>query len=211
LTHPGCRSILALIGGVLVLVIILPGLGLTVIQAQAEYFARLGVTAATVLVRDRIVNEIEVSQRLAPTLVLGAGLGIGDRYRAGLETTLTSGGYRSSEAGTETDLGTIRTGSVILGIDGPVAANLRWRGGVGLLGYWPAPAQGIFQQGGTTRFLVAAGLDYRRTILPWWQLMASLRYDLHRFTTDELQARGFSGSQGVRRMSATLGLVRAGP
>ena len=41
--------------------------------------------------------------------------------------------------------------------------------------------------------------------------MASLRYDFHRFTTDELQARGFSQSQGVQRVSATVGLARGRP
>jgi hypothetical protein len=39
-------------------------------------------------------------------------------------------------------------------------------------------------------------------------MMASLRYDFHRFTTDELEARGFSQSQGVQRIAATIGLSR---
>jgi hypothetical protein len=45
-------------------------------------------------------------------------------------------------------------------------------------------------------------------VLPRWELMASLRYDFHRFTTDELAARGFSGTQGVQRVSLSVGLAR---
>jgi hypothetical protein len=38
--------------------------------------------------------------------------------------------------------------------------------------------------------------------------MVSLRYDFHRFTTEELTARGFSGTQGIQRVSAGIGLAR---
>jgi hypothetical protein len=189
------------------LVLVIAG-GAPALHAQADYNARLGVTWATALLRDDVLNGIEVRQKLAPTLVLGAALPIAPLYRAGLEATLTTSGYRSDESGTETDLGTLRTGAITLGLDGPVASTVRWRAGVGLLRYWPTEDRGIFLRRGTTRFLVGAGVDYRRSIMTKWDLMASLRYDFHRFTTDELQARGFSQSQGVQRISAALGLSR---
>ena len=50
------------------------------------------------------------------------------------------------------------------------------------------------------------GADYRRPVLPKWDLMASLSYDYHRFTTDELDARGFSQNQAVSRVSLSVGL-----
>lgn len=189
------------------LVLVIAG-GVPALHAQVDYNARLGVTWATALLRDDVLNGIEVRQKLAPTLVLGAALPIAPLYRAGLEATLTTSGYKSDESGTETDLGTLRTGGITLGLDGPVASTVRWRAGVGLLRYWPTEDRGIFLAGGTTRFLVGAGVDYRRSIMTKWDLMASLRYDFHRFTTDELQARGFSQSQGVQRISAALGLSR---
>ncbi|MGH7510191.1 MAG: hypothetical protein ACREMZ_12085 [Gemmatimonadales bacterium] len=180
----------------------------SVVQAQMDYYVRLGVTAATNLMRDHVVEEIEVRQGLAPTLALGAAFPIAPLYRAGLEATLTTSGHRSTQGGTETDLGTIRTGSMILGLDGPIGLNFRWRAGAGLISYWPSEERGIFLRGGTTRFLAGAGLDYRRPAMESWELMVSLRYDVHRFTTDELQARGFSQSQGVQRIAATIGLAR---
>ena len=172
----------------------------------------LGVTWATALVRDDIINEIEVQQKLAPTLVLGVALPIAPLYRAGLELALTTSGYQSNEeAGRRSTW--VRSAPVRSpwGWMARSRSGLRWRAGVGLLRYLPAEDQGIFLRGGTTRFLAGAGIDYRRPIMTKWDLMASLRYDFHRFTTDELQARGFSQSQGVQRIAATVGLARGRP
>jgi hypothetical protein len=191
------------------LVLILATVKVASLQSQVGYDARLGLTFATDLLQDRVVQPIEVRQSLAPTLALGASLPIAPRYRAGLEATLTSSGYHSTEAGTETDLGTLRTGSILLGLSGPVLRMLHWRAGVGLIRYWPSEDRGIFLQGGTTRFLAGAGVDYRASLSASWDLIVSLRYDWHRFTTEELEARGFSGNQGVQRVSASIGLGRA--
>lgn len=180
------------------------------LRAQATYYGRLGATFATPLIRDVIIDEIVVRQSLAPTLVLGASLPIAPLYRAGLEAMLTSSGYHSSEGGTAVGLGTLRTASAILGLDGPIASDFRWRAGAGLISYWPTEDRGIFLRGGTTRFLAGVGADYRRAVMSQWDLMVSLRYDFHRFSTDELEARGFNQSQGVQRVSLTLGLARGG-
>jgi hypothetical protein len=193
---------------ILVLALILPTTGLPVLHAQTDYYARLGLTVATNLLRDAVVQEIHVRQSPAPTLALGASLPIAPTYRAALEATLTTSGYHSKQGDTKTDLGTLRTGSVVLGLDGPVWSSIRWRAGVGLISYWPTEDQGIFLRGGTTRFLAGAGVDYRHPVLAQWDLMVSLRYDFHRFTTDELTARGFTGHQGVQRVSASVGLAR---
>jgi hypothetical protein len=196
---------------ILALVMVLPTLRVAALHSQVGYDARLGLTFATELLRDIVIQQIEVRQSLAPTLALGASLPIAPLYRAGLEATLTTSGYHSSEGNTETDLGTLRTGSVVLGLDGPVWRMVRWRAGLGLIRYWPTEDSGIFLRGGTTRFLAGAGMDYRPALSPKWELMVSLRYDWHRFTTEELKARGFNGSQGVQRISATIGLARARP
>jgi hypothetical protein len=67
----------------------------------------------------------------------------------------------------------------------------------------------MFLRGGTTKFLAGAGVDYRRAILPHWEMMASLRYDFHRFNTEALEARGFSQSRAIQRIAVTVGLARA--
>jgi len=202
------QSILSPMRAVLGLLLIWPTLGASVAFGQTDYYARLGLTFATRLVTDNIVQDIDTRQSLAPTLVLGASLPIAPSYSAGLEAALTSSGYHSTEAGQETDLGTLRTGSVLLGLEGPVWRRVWWKAGLGLIRYWPAEETGIFLRGGATRFLAGAGVDYRPPLTSRWDLMVSLRYDFHRFTTDELEARSFSGTQGVQRVSASIGIAR---
>jgi hypothetical protein len=183
----------------------------SVVQSQVDYYGRLGVTFSTRLLRDNLIQEIDTRQNLAPTLALGASLPIAPSYTAGLEGTFASAGYYSEEQDLKTDLGTLRTGSLVLNLAGPIVPQLDWRAGVGVIQYWPADNEGIFLRGGPTRFLAGAGVDYRSSLLTSWDLMVSLRYDWHRFTTDELDARNFSGSQGVQRLSASVGLARARP
>jgi hypothetical protein len=181
----------------------------SVVQSQMDYYGRLGLTFSTHLVRDHVIQDIDTRQKLAPTLALGASLPIAPTYTAGLEATITSAGYYGEEQDVETDLGTLRTGSLLLNLAGSIIPRLGWRAGAGMIQYWPADEEGIFLRGGPTRFLAGAGVDYRSRLLTSWDLMVSLRYDFHRFTTDELEARRFSGSQGVQRVSASVGLSRA--
>jgi hypothetical protein len=200
-------GILSAMRAILLLLIALPAGGVAELHSQVDYNARLGLTLATKLLKDRVIQQIEIHQSLAPTLALGVSMPIAPLYRAGLEASLTSSGYHSTETGTDSDLGTLRTGSVTLGLDGPIWRTVRWRAGAGLIHYWPSEDRGIFLQGGSTRFLAGAGLDYRPPLLARWDLLVSLRYDFHRFTTDELKTRGFTGSQGVQRISASIGLA----
>ena len=189
--------------------IVLPATAVSAVQAQADYYARLGLTGSTNLVQDRVIQEIEVKPGLAPTIVLGAALPFAPTYRAGLEAAFTTSGYHTTEQDVESDLGNLQTISMLLNIDGPISGRVGWRGGVGLIRYWPSESQGIFLRGGSTRFLIGGGLDFRPALLTNWDLMLSLRYDYHRFTTEELQARRFTGTQGVQRVSAGVGLARA--
>ncbi len=179
------------------------------LAAQTEYYARLGAVGASNLLRDVIISEITVRQSIAPMLALGGSIPIGPMgYRAGVEGTFASGKYHSSENGARTDLGTLRTGTLLVGVQGPITRQVRWRAGLGAIHYWSSDKQGIFLSGGTTRFLVGAGLDYRRALLRAWDLMGSVGYDFHRFTTEELRTRGFAQNQSVSRIAVSVGLAR---
>ncbi len=183
--------------------------GAPVGEAQTDYYARIGAVGASNLVRDVIVSEVTVRQSIAPMLAVGGSLPISPGYRAGLEATFASGGYHSNDGDAETDLGTLRTGSLLLNLEGPVVPSVRWRVGAGALLYLPAEDAGIFLQGGSARFLAGVGADYRRPALRSWDLMASVRYDYHRFTSDELERRGFALTQPVGRISLSVGLARS--
>jgi hypothetical protein len=193
---------------ILFLALLLPA-SVSGLHAQLEYHARVGAVGASNLLRDFVVNEITVRQSIAPMIALGAALPIGPLgYRVGLESTLASGKFHSSESGSDTDLGTVRTATLLLGVEGPILRAFRWHAGVGGIKSWPADEEGIFRQGGTTRFLAGAGLDYRRPVLPKWDLMTTLSYDFHRFTTGELETRGFGQTQGMSRVALYVGLSR---
>jgi hypothetical protein len=178
------------------------------LDAQTDYYARAGVIGAGTLLRDVLGTEISVRQSIAPMVAIGGAMPISPDYRAGIEAILSSGGFDAEQDGGETVLGTIRTASVLVGLDGPIWRAVRWRVGLGGLFYWPSEDSGIFLQGGPIRFLAGAGADWRRPVLPSWDLMVSARYDFHRFTTDELERRGFSQAQGVSRISISVGLAR---
>jgi hypothetical protein len=180
------------------------------LTAQTEYYARLGAVGESNLLRDVIISEITVRQSIAPMLALGGSLPIGPKgYRAGLEGTFASGKYHSSENRARTDLGTLRTGTLLLSVMGPITSQIRWRAGLGAIHYWPSDKEGIFLSGGTTRFLAGAGFDYKRPVFPRWDFMGSVGYDFHRFTTEELRARGFAQNQSVSRIALSIGLARS--
>jgi hypothetical protein len=194
---------------ILFLALLLPA-SVSGLHAQLEYHARVGAVGASNLLRDLVVNEITVRQSIAPMIALGATLPIGPLgYRVGLEGTLASGKFHSIESGGDTDLGTLRTATLLLGVEGPLFRTFRWHAGVGGIKYWPADEAGLFLAGGTTRFLAGAGVDYRKAMLPKWDLMTTLSYDFHRFTTDALEARGFGQTQGVSRVALSVGLSRS--
>jgi hypothetical protein len=143
-------------------------------------------------------------------LALGGSMPLGPGgYWGGLDATFASGKYHSSENGARTDLGTLRTGTLMLGVQGPITRQIGWRAGLGAIHYWPSDKEGIFLSGGTTRFLAGVGLDYKRAVLPRWDLMGSVGYDFHRFTTEELRARGFAQDQSVSRVAVSIGLARS--
>jgi hypothetical protein len=182
--------------------------GAGALEAQTDYYARAGAMWSSTLLRDVLVTEVTVEQSIVPMVALGASLPISPGYRAGLEATLTSGGLSAEQDGGETDLGTLRTASLLLGLDGPIWRAVRWRVGIGGLLYWPSEDRGIFLQGAPVRLLAGAGADWRSPVMSSWDLMISARYDVHRFTTDELERRGFSNAQGVSRVSLSVGLAR---
>ncbi len=179
------------------------------VAAQTRVAAGVGGTWSSTLVTDQIVNPVNVRASLAPTLSLEATIPSGPRYRVGIAAAITLGSVHAEENGVTTDLGGLRTGSIQLIAEGPaMLRHLYWRAGVGLLAYWPGRKEGLFLQGGPTRLMGSFGLDYR---LPWrdgWEWTASARYAYHRFTTAQLQSRGFSQAQDVHRLGLQVGAAR---
>ncbi|MEO8201920.1 MAG: hypothetical protein ABI679_15420, partial [Gemmatimonadota bacterium] len=160
-------------------------------NAQIRASARVGATWSSTLISDQIIQPIDVKAGIAPTLSLGISIPSGKKYRLGLEAVFSSGSVKASENGSDTDLGSIRTATVLLGAEGPLMIrNLYWRAGVGLMKYFPSEKEGLFRQGGPTRLTGNFTAEYRRPLSPGWEAVAALRYGYHQFITRELEAAG---------------------
>lgn len=190
--------------------------GVQPVYAQrADLYARFGAVYSSTLVTDAIVgsNLIETKVGIAPALTLGVGYPIAPGYSAGVEAMLARGGLSAMDdfTGETSDLGTLMTVTTTATLAGPIRWGLSWRVAVGLISYLPSEDEGIFLRGGTSRLLAGAQVEYRRPALRGWDLTVAAGADLHRFTTEELQARGFGGTQGVGRGMLSVGLARARP
>jgi len=182
------------------------------LSAQTHYYARLGPVYSTRIVRDVLYEPVVTKPGLAPTLFAGFGVPVGSRYRGGVEVSLGRAGLNTSTPDTpnapSTDLGGVWLGSAMVMMDAPIRSRLRGRAGIGAIRYMPSDDDGMWAQGGTTRMLFGAGLDYEMPASSSWNVMLSARYDYHRFTTAELRSRGFRLEQPVNRLSLSVGLAR---
>lgn len=179
------------------------------LDAQVAFYARAGATGSSVLVHDVIGGDVDTRPAIAPTIFLGAGKRIAPKYGLGLEASFSAGGLHTDYGTTRTDLGTLRSGTLLGLLDGPIAGPLRWRGGFGAVHYFASDRAGILAGGGTTRLLAGGGIDLRQPVFTGWDLMVSGRYDFNRFSSPALRTLGFTQSQGVQRISLSLGVARS--
>jgi len=176
------------------------------LPAQARYSASIGVMGGTPLGYDQIFHEIKLQQDLAPTVTMGVSFPVSKREFLGLEAALGFGGVTIVEPGYPDVAGpSFTTLSVTGSIDGPAFGPLRYRAGAGILKYLPQK-EGIFAAGGPLLLVLTAGTDIHLLTRGSFALNARIRYDYQRFTTDQLQALGFSRTQDVHRLALGLGV-----
>ena len=180
------------------------------LAAQTDVYVRIGAAGSGPLVKEFITQDVNAKPSVGPAFFAGIGRPIAPHYGAGLEFGVTSASLRGHSGDATTDLGAVRTASVLALLDGTIARGLRWRGGLGVLHYFAGNEGGILDQG-TTRLLVGGGLDFRRPMFAGWDLMISGRYDFHRFSSPALQSHGYTGAEGVQRVSLSIGLARSHP
>lgn len=172
--------------------------------AQTRYSLGFGITAGTKLAEDRIFQDITVVQRPAPTFTLGVSTPVSVKERGSLELALGFGKTRIKETGqADADGPDFKTFGFNLGVDGPILGPLRYRVGAGFIKYLP-DKEAFFRQGGPLLLILSMGADapiYRTASLG---LVARLRYDYQRFSTDELRTAGFSRTQDVHRVGLGL-------
>ena len=177
--------------------------------SQVSLTGRLGATYTTTMVSDQIAGSpVDLAPGISPTL--GVEVAYPLRTRTPLEASgelqVALGTLERKEGGARTDVSSLQTIALTAGIAGRVGTLLRLRAGVGLMSYAFSEKAGVFQQGRPLRPLGTAALEYRRPLTPTLRLSAQLRYDLHSFTTKQLEANGYTGSQTVHRVTVGIGV-----
>jgi hypothetical protein len=186
----------------LILAVLLPA----TLAGQARYSVGFGMMGGTKLATDRIFQNIDVTQPLAPTVTIGASLPVSPRERGGVELGLGFGKTRIHESGFPTTEGpAFRLLSLTLGVDGPMLGPLRYRVGAGIAKYLP-DREGIFRQGGPLLLLLSLGADFHVFTQGHMGVAARLRYDYQRFSTDELRSTGFARTEDVHRLGLGLAI-----
>ena len=181
------------------------------LAAQVSWSARLGATYTTSMVTDRLGTEkIELAPGMSPALNVEAALPL--RTKTPLSALFglqaTTGTLRRTEGGTSTDLASMRTFALTVGVRAQFLGPVTWRAGAGVVSYATSEKASIFQDGAPTRLLAMAGIEYRRPLTPGYTLTGVLGYDAHGFTTEQLKSSGYTGSQLVNRVTLSLGVSR---
>ena len=181
------------------------------LAAQVTWTGHLGATLTSTMVSDQVTaTAIRLRPGIAPTLGIEASLPLRTKtpMNAIFDLVATTSTLRSHEGGKTTDLASMRTFGVTAGVAGHVAPRISLRVGVGFISYLTTEKASIFQDGVPLRPAATLGLELRRPLRGRYTFSGLLRYDVHGFTTKQLQNNGYTGSQVVHRVMVGVGVSR---
>lgn len=192
----------------LVLTLCLALIGVGRVAAQTGVRLSLGATKGSDLISDDLGGAITLAPAIAPTIALAVSHPVGHGYRMVVEGQFGSSTLQVNDAGTQDELGTLRTLGLALLLDGSIAGTLHWHAGGGALLYRPTIRQGVFLDDTPTRWLLIAGATWSRPLTTTIEMVATARYDFSTFTTRHLSTVGYSQFTSVQRGGLFLGLER---
>lgn len=181
------------------------------LAAQFSWGARLGATYTTTMVTDHIAGStIELAPGISPSLSLEARRALHTKtpLEAVGELFVALGTLERTESGSSTRVAGLRTVAVTGNLRGNIRPGLTLQGGIGFLSYALSEKTALFQEGRPIRPLGTAALQYTRPLTPALRLTTLLRYDVHAFTTKQLEMNGYTGSQTVHRVMLGVGVSR---
>lgn len=181
------------------------------LNAQVTWTGHLGATLTSAMVTDQVTaTSIHLKPGISPTLGVEASLPLRTKtpVNASFELVATTGTLQSHEGGKITDLASMRTFALTAGISGHVASGLSLRAGVGFISYLTSEKASVFQDGVPTRPAATLALEYRRPLNGKYTFSGLVRYDMHGFTTKQLESSGYTGSQIVHRVMVGVGVSR---
>lgn len=182
------------------------------LAAQWTFHASLGARYGTPLVRDSIVNPVELRQGIGLTLGGGVATPVQDGWSGEGAIDVTFGGIRRAESGETVDLGDVTTIGFSVAVRRELRSGLTARAGAGALYYLPGEKRGVFAAGANDATPIGlAAISYAP---PWgarYRLALDLRYDVHRFLTPALRSVGFTSGRVVHRVGLTVRTGFGGP
>ena len=171
----------------------------------------VGAVASTALMRDSILRPVVVEPGTALSAAAGAGWQVSPRLSADGELVVARADLTVREGSAERTINTVTSVSLTAGLSVLLVDRATARVGLGGIRYFPADEAGIFARGGAASVIGAASIAYRWALSPRVALGVEARYDLHTFTTAELEARGFDSAHTVHRVGLGLSMVYEWP
>jgi hypothetical protein len=177
--------------------------------AQVTVALRLGAVGSTNLVKDSVVETLDVRPLVAPQLGIRASLPVGGHYTVGAGLAVSRSDLRATGDTGTTTVTALTMWSPSVFLQAEIVPWLRAEAHLGAQIYDPGETVGtLFSQGAPIDPSLGLGLVMERALGN--RLVASLfvDYDVHRFTTTALNARGFTGETVVHRIAVGLSLGR---
>lgn len=169
----------------------------------------IGAVASSNLVTDSIVETIAVRPQVAPQLDLRVEKTLSARYRLAGDLAVSRSTVEAHGPSSSSEITSLTLWSPGIGL---VAAATSWLGAEARLGaliYDPGATEGtLFADGAPVTPVLGLGLRAERALSGTLTGALHIRYDVHRFTTDALKARGFTGETVVHRIAFGITLYR---
>ena len=182
------------------------------LASQATVRLSAGATYSSALIDDGVLST-KLRPAIAPTVGLGVSYPTGKGpYRVLAEVSYARSALNvistGAASGSSDQLAAVATITTLVLAEGAVRGGLRWQVGAGAVFYSPTQREGVFQNGGTHRWVLAGGVLWSHPLTTTMDLLITARADAHTFTTDVLQARGYGESQSVERLGLLFGVNR---
>jgi hypothetical protein len=179
------------------------------VGAQVDVGIHLGAVATSRLVRDSIVDPIAVRPALAPMLGLRVATTLKGLYGIAADLSVSRSNLESHSDTGSTTLTALTLWSPSVALHMQPTSWLGLEARVGAIIYDPAETTGnLFSEGSPVAPTLGLGIALQRALGSHFAGALALQYDAHRFTTNALQTRGFTGETVVHRVAMSVTLSR---
>ena len=188
---------------------LLCGLPPSAARAQVSVGVGLGVVGSSNLVRDSIVEVVSVRPQAAPQIGLRIETPLGGRYRVAGELSVSHSSLMARGEATSTKITGLTLWAPAVVLQAAVTPWLAGEARLGALIYAPSETEStLFSDGAPVTPVLGLGITAARALGDRLTGTLQLRYDLHRFTTNALKSRGFTGETVVHRIALGITLFR---